>query len=273
LNRHQLVAQYLQALDLADPAHDLVFLAELNRRHVATFPFSSVGVRLGDELPLDFASLHDRIVARRRGGYCFEQNGLMFGVLDELGFAPEMYLARVIYNEDVHPGLTHRVTLIEQDGEKYLLDVGFGPDGPRVPVTMEGRETQDGAKVYRVKEKQPGQFHLQVLKDGDFFSLYRFELAQYGEADCEVGHFYSHKSPKASFVNHLVVSRILDQETRSLRDLDYRVMKEEGDREQTVGDAAHLHRILVDDLNIRVSDNESERLFRDLASRDAETGA
>jgi N-hydroxyarylamine O-acetyltransferase len=144
LERHEMVREYLQALNLIEPKPDLEFLNELNRRHVATFAFSSVGCRLGEDLPLDFASLFDRIVVRRRGGYCFEQNGLMFEVLEELGFKVELYLARVIYNEDTHPGLTHRVNLIELDGQRFILDVGFGPQGPRVLVGMSGQETKDG---------------------------------------------------------------------------------------------------------------------------------
>lgn len=261
--RHEMVREYLQALNIEDDQRDLDFLNELNSRHVATFAFSSVGCRLREDLPLDFASLFDRIVVRRRGGYCFEQNGLIFEILEELGFAPELYLARVIYNEDTHPGLTHRVSLIELERQKYLLDVGFGPQGPRIPVNMSGSETRDGAKIFRVAEPRTGEYHLQVFKDGDFFSLYRFELSRYGQADCEVGHFYSHKSPQASFVNHLVVSLILEEEVRSLRDLDYRVISESETREEVVEDAGRLHRILVDDLGLKVSPGESGRLYEE----------
>jgi N-hydroxyarylamine O-acetyltransferase len=106
-----LVRGYLEALNLPNEKKDLDFLQNLVSRHVATFAFSSVGCRLGDDLPLDFESLFDRIVVQRRGGYCFEQNGLLFEVLGELGFSPELYLARVIYNQDTHPGLTHRISV------------------------------------------------------------------------------------------------------------------------------------------------------------------
>ena len=96
---------------------------------MATFAFGSVGPRLGDELPLDIKSLFDRLVVRRRGGYCFEQNGLFYEVLDELGYAPRLYLARVIHGQDIHPGLTHRISLVTYGGTDYVVDVGFGADG------------------------------------------------------------------------------------------------------------------------------------------------
>ncbi|GKT33455.1 Arylamine N-acetyltransferase like protein, partial [Aduncisulcus paluster] len=154
-----------------------------------------VGCQLGDDLPLDLESLYRRIVVKKRGGYCFEQNGLLFGVLEELGLFPQLYLARVIYNQDIHSGLTHRITMVDYEGARYVLDVGFGPHGPSIPVPMSGVESADGEKIFRIAEVRPGEFHMQVLKKGEFFSLYRFELARYGQSDCELGHFYSHRHP------------------------------------------------------------------------------
>ena len=116
MSRSKMVNEYLRALDLHDCELDYGFLCELVGRHVATFPFSSVGCRLGEDLPLDFDSLFNRIVVRRRGGYCFEQNGFLYEVLEELGFSPKLYLARVIYDQDIHPGLSHRISIVEQDG-------------------------------------------------------------------------------------------------------------------------------------------------------------
>lgn len=267
MHREKMVREYLQALGLEDQRRDLEFLNEINRRHVATFAFSSVGCRLGEDLSLDFASLFERIVLSRRGGYCFEQNGLMFEILEELGFEVELYLARVVYNQDTHPGLTHRVTLVELEGRKYIMDVGFGPLGPRVLVDLSGSETEDGARIFRLAQPGAGEYHMQVLRDGVFFTLYRFELSRYGQADCELGHFYSHKHPNAAFVNHLVVSLILDQETRSLRDLDYWVISDSGTRQQDIGTPEQLERILVEDLGVRVTAEEGRRLYGDLMDR------
>ncbi|MHB9005263.1 MAG: arylamine N-acetyltransferase, partial [Coriobacteriia bacterium] len=113
MERAEIVDRYLQSLGLQRRSPDLSFLSDITRRHVATFSFSSVGPRLGDELPLDLESLFRRIVVQARGGYCFEQNGLLYEVLEELGFAVKLYLARVIYNQDTNPGLTHRITMVE----------------------------------------------------------------------------------------------------------------------------------------------------------------
>jgi N-hydroxyarylamine O-acetyltransferase len=228
---------------------------------VATFAFCSVGPRLGDDLPLDLDSLYQRIVVRRRGGYCFEQNGLLFEMLEELGFTVKLYLGRVIYNQDIHPGLTHRITLVDIDGIPYLADVGFGPLGPNQPVSMAGEESRQDDRRFRIAEPRTGEFHLQTQKNGEPFSLYRFDLAHYGQADCEVGHFYSHKHPNANFVNHLVASRIMDHEIRSLRDRNYWVITKSGDRRQQIGSADRLKTILEDEFGIQITEPESRYLF------------
>ncbi len=252
---------YLRVLGLTRRHPDLDFLTELTSRHVASFSFSSVGPMLGDDLPLDIEALYQRIVVKRRGGYCFEQNGLLHAVLGELGFPVELYLGRVIYNQDTHPGLTHRITLVETGGKRYVADAGFGPMGPRCPVSLSGEESRQGFRVFRIAERQAGEFHMQTLKDGAFYSLYRFELHRYGQSDCEVGHFYSHKYPGATFVNHLVVSRTLAGEIRSLRNREYRVMTESGEQSHGITDAAQMKTVLDSQFGVRVSDGEAQRLF------------
>lgn len=253
--------RYLDALALAPAQPSLAFLTRITRRHVATLAFASIGPRLGDELPLDPESLLDRIVVRGRGGYCFEQNGLLFEVLQELGFTVRVQLARVIHNQEIHPGLTHRVTLVELDGGQYVADVGFGPLGPPVPVPMPGTPDDEDTSGFRIVEGAPGEFHLQSVVDGEHYSLYRFDLVRYGQSDCELGHFFSHRHPEATFVNTLVASRILDGEVRSLRDREYWIRRPDGDEKTAVASALQLQAVLDEDFGLQVSAEEAERLF------------
>jgi N-hydroxyarylamine O-acetyltransferase len=257
----EITDEYLRALGLGRRHPDLAFLTDITSRHVANFSFSSVGPMLGDDLPLDIEALYQRIVVKRRGGYCFEQNGLMQAVLGELGFAVTLYLGRVIYNQDTHPGLTHRITLVETGGKQYVADVGFGPMGPRYPISLSGEETRENFRVFRIAEGRPGEFHMQNLKDGAFYSLYRFELHRYGQSDCEVGHFYSHKYPGATFVNHLVVSRILAEEIRSLRNREFWLISARGEQKHAIADGAQLQQELQNRFGISVDADEAHRLF------------
>lgn len=105
---------------------------------------------------------------------------------------------------------------------------------------------------------------MQRPHDGQPFSLYRFDLGEYGQADCELGHFYSHRHPDAVFVNNLVASRILDDEVRSLRNRTYRVVHPDGDVDVEVTTAEQLTKLLRDDFALAVTDDEGRRLFAEL---------
>jgi N-hydroxyarylamine O-acetyltransferase len=255
---------YLEALDLQVQPPTLAYLNELVRRHIARLSFCSIGPRLGLALPLELPALFERIVVRRRGGYCFEHNGLFFAMLAQLGFEVQLLLARVVYTGTVHPGLTHRLTLVTLGEERYIADVGFGPMGPRAAVSLSGAPDARHWQSYRAHEAQTNEWHLQLLKDGAWFSLYRFEILNYGQADCELGHFFSHRHPQAVFVNNLVASRILDDEVRSLRNREYRILRQAGDEVRPIAGPEQLQAILMQEFDLRVTPQESRSLFEAL---------
>ena len=261
MERSELTAGYLAALGITVGASTRVHPDELVRRHVATLAFTSVGPQLGEWLPLDPAELYDRIVVRRRGGYCFEQNGLAFEVLEELGWRPRIVLARVLTNNNPDPGLTHRINVVELDGVAHVVDVGFGAPGPHLPVPLGGEVVGSSWRRFRVVETQPGHWCMQAQVQDGWRPLYRFELVDYGQTDCEIGHFYSHRHPRATWVNALVASLILDDEVRSLRNRDYWVLRPEGETQRRLESADELHALLADELDVRISIEEARRLL------------
>lgn len=259
-----MVQNYLEILNLHDRELDFKFLSDIVTRHISTFAFSSVGCQLGDDLLLDFKSLYQRIVIKRRGGYCFEQNGLLYGVLEEVGFSPKIFLARVMHKNGIDTGLTHQISMVEYEGRQYVLDVAFGFQGPTFPVPMPDVNYNDSQHNYRIIECRSSEYHLQVLQDGDFSSLYQFELARYNQADCEIGHFFSHRHPDAKFVNHLVVSLIHEHETRALVNLKYQVIKHTNTESWEISDSDQLKRIIVDELGVQITEDESWQLYERL---------
>ncbi len=262
--RATITASYLKTLGIERASPSLPYLTEIARRHLATFSFASIGPRLGEDLPLDLASLHDRIVVRKRGGYCFEQNGLAYDVLEELGFDVMLVMGRVLLRNPVHPGLTHRFTVVTLPSGRFLVDVGFGPLGPRAPVRLFNADGVDDTEAFRIASLHPGEFTLLTRKDGADVPLYRFELSRYGQSDCEIGHFYSHRHPQANFVNNLVACRKLDHETRSLRNREYWILRTSGDERRDIGSGPELKAVLERDFDLLVSDAEGDRLFAEL---------
>lgn len=102
-------------------------MRELHIHHNGAIPFENLDVLLPREIHLDDRTLEEKLINGRRGGYCFEQNGLLERVLRELGFNVRSLLGRVVLaNPSQMPPRTHRLLLVEVDGERWIADVGFG---------------------------------------------------------------------------------------------------------------------------------------------------
>ena len=103
-------------------------LNAISLAHTSTIPFENLDVLLERPIALDPASLFDKLVRQRRGGYCFEQNGLLLLVLEALGFKAVPISARVRWQQprSVTPARTHLFVRVEIDGESWLADVGIG---------------------------------------------------------------------------------------------------------------------------------------------------
>jgi N-hydroxyarylamine O-acetyltransferase len=101
-------------------------LAALQRAHMLTVPFENLEIARGGKLVLDREHNFDKVVRRRRGGWCFELNGLFAGLLEELGFTVAMLGSSVI-DEDGQESedLVHLLLLVDLE-EPLITDVGFG---------------------------------------------------------------------------------------------------------------------------------------------------
>ncbi len=106
-------------------------LRELHSHHNSAIPFENLDVLLPREIHLDDRALEEKLITARRGGYCFEQNGLLQRALSEIGFSVRSLLGRVVLaNPPQMPPRTHRLLLVEVEGERWIADVGFGGANP-----------------------------------------------------------------------------------------------------------------------------------------------
>ena len=131
-------------------------LAEIHRAHATTIPFENFDPIRGRPVSLDLGDLEAKIVARRRGGYCFEHNLLLAGALESLGGREvDPILARVRLGPEGAPRpLNHLLLRVrDRDGSLWLADVGFGGGGLLDPVPFEvGRESEQSGWRYRLRE-------------------------------------------------------------------------------------------------------------------------
>ena len=108
------------------------------RAHVEAIPFENVDVLLGRGISLELDAIADKLVTRRRGGYCFEQNTLLLHVLTTLGFDAHAISARVRIQRprDFTPPRTHVFVHVLIDGAPWLADVGVGGLSPTAALRL-----------------------------------------------------------------------------------------------------------------------------------------
>ncbi|OUS41041.1 arylamine N-acetyltransferase [Oleispira antarctica] len=264
----QMTNAYLADLELI-ASTDLEFLRDLQSKHIARYSFNSLAAVLGQDISLEVEAIFSKIVDKQRGGYCFEHNKLVLTVLAELGFDVRLLMAKVIYNRDVDVARTHRVTLLNLDGDDYIVDAGFGHFGARFPVKLElGLEQDQGDAVYRIIQNSNHDYCYQVFKDDAFFTLYTFNLYQYSEAECLPAHFYSHKSPDAAFVNNLVVCRKFYNDILSLRNNEFFRISNDETVTTVITSAKQLHQILIETFELDLDSAISGFLFSKFISKD-----
>lgn len=261
---------YLSDLDLVVPdSLNMAFVASLQERHIARYSFNSLAVVMGEDVSLDLDAISQKIVTRGLGGYCFEHNKLTFELLSALGYDVTLTMARVLNNQDNDVPRTHRVTLLKHDGVTYLIDTGFGSNCPISPLVISSHLPQPvGKEAYRILDKKNGEYDVQIIKDGDYFTLYRFDLAVYTDADCTIGNFYSSHYPKAGFVNNLVVSLKNTDRTIALKNHIVSINDSSGTQERMLNSPAELHQVLTEAFGFDLELVITEHLFdRFLAAR------
>ena len=174
-------------------------LADLHERHQLSVPFENLDIVLGTPIRLDEAGLLDKIVTRRRGGYCYELNGAFAWLLGKLGFSVTMLEARVPPYRVPFDHLCLRVDL----ERAWLVDVGFG-ESFLYPLPLDGEVLHKVGARYRVRTEGAWRF---VERDGK--PIYRFSLEPRALADFEPGNRYHQTSPDSTLSTGLIWSLAL----------------------------------------------------------------
>ena len=101
-------------------------LRALHRAHLASVPFENLDIHAGRRIHLDRAAFFRKVVGERRGGFCYELNGLFAELLTSLGFAVTLLSARVARRDGgFGPDFDHMTLLVDLE-RRWIADVGFG---------------------------------------------------------------------------------------------------------------------------------------------------
>jgi N-hydroxyarylamine O-acetyltransferase len=241
----------------AEARPDRETLAALVAAHTATIPFENLNPFLGLPVQLAPEALVDKLVRQRRGGYCYEQNGLFSHVLETIGFEFTPLAARVQWNvpDGAVTGRTHKLLLVQLPEGLVLADVGFGGvvcTGVLDLVPDVARSTPH--ERFRLVESD-GHWQQQIEIEGEWRSTYRFDLTPQLAVDDELGNWWTSANPASHFTFSLVAARSPAGRRHALRNFDYSIHVPGGTSEKRqLGGPEEVCEVLKSDFGIEIPD-------------------
>lgn len=237
---------------------DLDTLRAIHAKHAASIPFENLAAFLGEPVPLDMDSLQRKLLTPGRGGWCFEHNLLLAGVLEAIGFEVTRLAARVRWNvaPEVTTPRSHMLLLIAISGERYIADVGFGGLTLTAPLRLQADVEQPTPHEPHRLLHADGKYALQAKVAGDWQTMYVFDLVRAEIADYEVSNWYLCHHPNSQFVKGLVCARAAPERRHALRNNRYAVHSPDGFTERRMIESVdELKPLLRREFEIAVPDS------------------
>lgn len=228
-------------------------LRQLQFAHLCTVPFENLSIHAGEPILVEPDALFDKIVRRRRGGFCYEANGLFAALLRTLGFRVTLLSAQVANGEGVFgPPFDHMALLVELEG-RWLVDVGFG-DAFLWPLRLNERGAQiQGWRAYRLlPDGEELILQQRDAPEADWRPQYRFALQAYDYPDYAAMCHYHQTSPDSPFTQRRVCSRATSDGGRlTLREDRLIITTPDGTKtERAVGDEGEYTAVLQQQFGI-----------------------
>jgi N-hydroxyarylamine O-acetyltransferase len=207
------LTEYLERIGIDSPVRpDLPTLTAIHAAHVGAIPFEGLDPFLGRPVKLDLASIQEKILRKRRGGYCFEQNTLLKAALEAIGFTVTGLGGRVRWMSPAESPLgprSHMLLKIDLSTGSYIADVGFGAFLLDRPLPFQTDVEYGSAMGRFVLTESAGLFALNVKQAGGWRTAYVFNLEPQLPSDYDVANWYTSTSSAAPFMSTLIVERIV----------------------------------------------------------------
>lgn len=195
------------------------YLDKLVFAHQCEVPFENLDVRRKEPILLDTEALFDKVITKKRGGYCFELNGLFSRFLKDVGFKVFPCRCRITRGKDFLPPVLHRGSIVELEDGLYYCDVGFGGPQPGGCIKVEdGYEKFVADQKYRITKHDEHWWDLSRELEEGWESVMQFTLVPQPEQDYIALSMYCALHPASVFVQKTLLNRRLVNGSVALTD-------------------------------------------------------
>lgn len=215
------VEEYLERINQTKEVPSLKYLKQLHRSHLLHIPFENLDIHYKRKIILDYQKIYEKVVKSKRGGFCYELNGLFYHLLFHLGFECHLISARVRNKETGEFGkdFDHMMIIVKLEEQDWLVDVGFG-EGIMYPKKIEKKTVQmDYTNYWRI-ETDPDERLL--LQSSDDTSVFETQLLFTTDEKQEIQFMemceYHQTSPDSSFTNKKLITKLTEEGRVTLTD-------------------------------------------------------
>lgn len=168
---------YLSRIDFHDtlsPNKDVLY--KLQKHHLLNIPFENLDIHYGTKISLLINDIYRKVVIRKRGGFCYELNGLFHQLLMEIGFNAKLISAQVhTKNGEYSPEYDHMAIIVNLENQDFLVDVGFGKFSLE-PLKLElNRKIIDSYGEFQFDKYSVDYYRINELKNNDLIPQYIFQ--------------------------------------------------------------------------------------------------
>lgn len=240
-------------------------LFEIQTHQLKTLAFENLDCLMDKEILLNTAHLQDKIIAGKRGGYCFELNSLLLEGLKIVGYEARPILSRVMYRGTGINPKTHIFIMVSLNNKKYIVDAGFGGPGIFTPMPFE---------LDRIDSQINGQFKIEADKEfgyilkketsekGVWQNVYAFTEDQVYPADLAMSNFYTSKVPDSHFRHNLIAALFTEQGRLTLLNRRFSTVLNNGHVDiQEIATEQELRQIVTTKFNLKIPSDLSLAKF------------
>jgi N-hydroxyarylamine O-acetyltransferase len=201
------IADYCQRIGISGEfKNDVLTLATIMRAQLRAVPFENLDVQAGKIVSIIPEDIVEKIVYKKRGGYCYEVNSLFAMALTALGFEYDLIGARPMFYPFRRPK-SHMVLVVKIGSERWLCDTGFGSFGLRAPIELNqlGQIIKQDNETFMLDKNERGEFVLKALVKGEWANQFGFDLQPMEMIDFMPVNYYNSTHPDAVFVQRYLV--------------------------------------------------------------------
>lgn len=253
------IRKYLDRIEYrGDRKVNLKNLTYLQKLHLTHIPYENLDPMNGVPISLQPQGLYEKMILHRRGGFCFELQGLFCCLLRSLGYHVAQFAGRFMDERGVIQMRRHRILVVTLEGKRYVCDVGVRSESSRIPLKLtDGLIQEDGISRYCFqKDMFYGWVLMQKERGKEWKPLLGFTEEIQTDDDFVMPSFYCENHPESTFNKYMKVSIFTGKNDLTIVGNTYKVYESARVAEsRLISSREEAVRILKEKFNIEVPSN------------------